>query len=211
MSGLYNLAYNLNIDVAKGILESINISSEEIGRFRDIEIYPFYRLRSRKLLDEYLVEKYKNNIILLTRIGGENRKSHLTNWDYIHNLKNYLCDFDCSNDDTYALIILKADTELLDKISNTKVVTYEDTYFLCEKNIFHDSIITVKKDYKKFFEIPLEGSVFINEYIGRALINFPEATSELIKDYCKKNNLSEDALSSELRNRSLNTLLSMIS
>lgn len=212
MSGLYNLQMNHNSKaVANKALELLNLSDKDICRFRDIELYPFINFTTSGLLNEDLVKKYKSNILILTRIGGNNREYHSDNWDFIRKLKNYKCDFDSTYDNTYAFIVLEVSNTTLAKIQTLRDLVFENEYFLCEKNIFHDSIITVKKDKMKFHGISLTGSKFINEYTGGAITRFSDSALEQINTYCKVHNLNVDDLCSELRNRSLNTLISMIS
>lgn len=120
MSGLYNglISDNPNVET---ILETISLTSKNIDRFRDVDVPPFKRFRQLPLFtDEKFANeevcKDRNSIVVLTRIGGANRNDYKNGWDQLRNHPNYISDYDCSFDNTYAYIEFNVDSNILNEL-----------------------------------------------------------------------------------------------
>ncbi len=88
---------------------------------------------------------------------------------------------------------------------------FENEYFKSEKKDDGTIIVTVLKDINEFFEINLEGCKFITNKFGFIKDEFTDRATDEIKKYCKiDTSYCEQTLKTELRCRTLNTLMSML-
>lgn len=103
------------------ILKAIGLKKGDIDRFRDVDVPPYSRYRQLPLFTDPRFESEdkcsdKNTIVVLTRTGGSNRSEYGDNWKFIRNHPNYICDYDCSFDETYAYIEFSVDPTTLSKL-----------------------------------------------------------------------------------------------
>lgn len=87
---------------------------------------------------------------------------------------------------------------------------FKNQYYISEKYEDGSCVITVLDDKQLFYDIPLKGCKFITDKDGFIADEFTDISLISIKEYVKENpHLTEYKLKIELRNRSLNILLSM--
>lgn len=89
-------------------------------------------------------------------------------------------------------------------------ILFKNEYFLSEKLDNGAIIITVLKDDRRFYGISLDECQFNTNPKGFIENNFTSLSYKEIQSYCKENNLDIQRFEEELRNRTLNALMSMI-
>lgn len=90
------------------------------------------------------------------------------------------------------------------------MIMFENEYFLSEKLDGNKRVVTVLKDDRCFYGINLKGCKFATNTFGFVEYEFTDKALKEIKLYCEANSANEEFFKAELRNRTLNVLISMI-